>query len=147
MKVQIFRFFTARDKIYRISHVIFQTKSEFLDHCSVSWEITLLHILAGILYAIDKSSTSKCKFSDLLLLALKFTKFVMFFLKPRASCSSNFASHSRVIRDKSSVLFHAKLYMLLTRGTHQVQIFRLSTIRMKINQIPCHFSIYKSVFS
>ena len=147
MKVQIFKFFTAWVKIHQISHVIFQTKSEFLDHCSMSWEIALLHILAGILYTIDKSSTSKCKSSDLLLLALKFPKFVMSFLKPRASCSSNFASLSSVIRDKSSVLFHAKLYMVSTRGTHQVQIFRLSTIRMKINQIPCHFSIYKSVFS
>ena len=31
---------------------------------SVPWEITLLHFLAGTLYAIDKSSTSKCNFSD-----------------------------------------------------------------------------------
>ena len=29
IKVQIFRFFTAQVKIHQISHVIFQTKSEF----------------------------------------------------------------------------------------------------------------------
>ena len=47
----------------------------------------------------------------------------MSFLKPRASFSSNFASLSTLMRDNSSVLFHLKLYMLSTKGTHQVQIF------------------------
>ena len=47
----------------------------------------------------------------------------MSFLKPRASSSSNFASLSTLMRDSSSVLFHLKLYMLSTKGTHQVQIF------------------------
>ena len=47
----------------------------------------------------------------------------MSFLKPRASFSSNFASLSTLMRDNSSVLFHLKLYMLLTKGIHQVQIF------------------------
>ena len=37
--------------------------------------------------------------------------------------------------------------MLLTKETHQVQIFRLSIARMKISQIPCHFSSHKSVFT
>ena len=50
-------------------------------------------------------------------------------------------------RDNSTVLFHLKLYMLSTKETHQVQIFGLSTARMKINQIPCHFSSHKSVFT
>ena len=47
----------------------------------------------------------------------------MSFLKPRASFSSNFASLSTLMRDNSTVLFHLKLYMLSTKGTHQVQIF------------------------
>ena len=38
--------------------------------------------LAETLYAIDKSSISKCKFSEMPLLTLKFTKFVMPFFKP-----------------------------------------------------------------
>ena len=88
---------------------------------------------------LTKVAHQKCKFSDLPLLALQFTKFVMSFLKPRASFSSNFASVSTVMRDNSSVLFHLKLYMLSTKGTHQVQIFRLSTAHMKINHILCNF--------
>ena len=47
----------------------------------------------------------------------------MSFLKPRASFSSNFESLSTLMRDNSTVLFHLKLYMLSTKGTHQVQIF------------------------
>ena len=47
----------------------------------------------------------------------------MSFLKPRASFPSNFTSLSTLMRDNSSVLFHLKLYMLSTKGTHQVQIF------------------------
>ena len=47
----------------------------------------------------------------------------MSFLKPRASFSSNFASLSTLMRGDSSVLFHLKLYMLSTKGTHQVPIF------------------------
>ena len=39
--------------------------------------------LAETLYAIDKSSTIKCKFSDLPLLTLKFTNFHILFLEPR----------------------------------------------------------------
>ena len=47
----------------------------------------------------------------------------MSFLKPRASFPSTFASLSTLMRDNSSVLFNLKLYMLSTKGTHQVQIF------------------------
>ena len=72
----------------------------------------------------------------------------------KVSFSSNFASLSNVMRDNLLLLFFflgggvcLKLYMLSTKGTHHVQIFRLSTSRMKINQIPCHFSSHKSVFT
>ena len=68
--------------------------------------------LAETLYAIDKSSASKCKFSDFLLLTLKFIKFLISFLEPRVSFSSNFASLFSVMRHNSSVLFHRNLYML-----------------------------------
>ena len=69
---------------------------------------------------------------------LKFTKFVMSFLEQGARFSSNFASLDSVVRDNSSVLFHLKLYMLLTKGTHQsANCYQLlSTAHMKINQIP-----------
>ena len=61
----------------------------------------------------------KCKLSELPLLVLKFTKFVMSFLQPRICFSSNFVSLISVMRDHSSVLLHLKLYMLLKKGTHQ----------------------------
>ena len=70
----------------------------------------------------------------------------MSFLKPRASFSSNFVSLSTVMRDNSSVLFHLKLYMLSTKGTHQVQIFSellalKLTIFLVIFQVTSQFSL------
>ena len=66
----------------------------------------------------------------------KFIKFVMSLLKPRVSCSSNFASLFRVIRDNSSVLFHLNLYMLWTNGAHQSANFQTSDHSHENNQIP-----------
>ena len=68
---------------------------------------------------IGKSSTSKCKFQDLPLLALKFTKFLMSFLEPRISFCSNFASLFGVMRHNSSVLFRLNVCMLWTNGSNQ----------------------------
>ena len=141
-----FRFFTVRVKIHHFSNKNWDFLQS-LNHSSGSWEITLLHFFSWNFICYWQSSTWKCKFSNLLLLALKFTKFVISFLKPRASFSSNFASVSSVMRDNSSVLFHLKLFMLSTKGTHQVKILRLSTARMKINQISCHFSSHHCVKS
>ena len=47
---------------------------------------------------------------------LKFTKFLMSFLEPRISFSSNFASLFSVMRHNSFVLFHLNLCMLWTKG-------------------------------
>ena len=91
----------------------------------------------GYFHAIGKSSTSKCKLSDLLLLALKFTKFLMSFLESRVSFSSNFTSLFSVMRHNSSAIFHLNLCMFFgQKNPIKVEIFRLSTARMKINQIP-----------
>ena len=103
-------------------------------------------IVAQTLHNFDKNIPSKCKFSDFPLPELKFIKFLMSFFKQKVSFSSKCGSLLSVMRENSSVLFHLKLYMLSTKGTHQVQIFRLSTARIKINQIPCHFSSHESVF-
>ena len=100
-------------KFIQISHVIFQIKSAFFFKVLITLQCPersfFCTFLAKTLHAIDKSSTRKCKFLDLLLLALKFVKFVMSFLKPRASFSSNFSSRSSAVRVNSSVLFHPKL--------------------------------------
>ena len=70
-------------------------------------------------------STSKCKFSDLPLFALKFTNFLMSFLEPRVSFSSNIASLFSVMRHNSSALFHLNLCMLWTKGSDQSANFWL----------------------
>ena len=70
------------------------------------------------------------------MLRSKFFKFLLSILKRQADSSPNFVSLFSVMKDNSSVLFHLKLYMLSTKGTHQVQIFRLSAAHIKINQIP-----------
>ena len=120
IKVQIFRFSTARVKIHQISHVIFQTKNEFLFKVWITLQCherkLFCTFLANTLYATDKSSTSKCKCSDLPVLTLKFTKFAMQFLKPWASFTSNFASLPSVMRDNSTELFHLKLYVFNKRN-------------------------------
>ena len=82
---------------------------------------------AETLYVIDKSSTSfdsKCKFPDLPMLALKFTRFLMSFLKPKVSFSSNFASLFSVVRHNSSVLSHLNLCKLWTKGSGQSANFQ-----------------------
>ena len=67
------------------------------------------------LYAINKSSTSKCKFSDLPLLALKFTKFLMLFWSQESAFlqTLHFALLFSVKRHNSSVIFHLNLYALV----------------------------------
>ena len=97
-------------------------------------------------YTFDKSNTSKCKFSDLSLLALKFTKFLTSVLVPRVSFSSNFTSGISVMRHNSSILFHLKLYMLWTKGSHQVHIFRLSAARLKITKFFMSFFKLRASF-
>ena len=123
MKVQIFRFSTAQVKFHQISHVVFQIKSQFFFKVWVflhSLEKKFFCIFLGdTLHSINKSSTSKCKFSELLLLALKLTKFLMSFLKPQISFFSNFSSLLSVMRHNSSVCFHLNLCMLWTKGSDQ----------------------------
>ena len=69
-------------------------------------------------------------------IALKFTKFVMSFLKPRASFSSNFASLSTC-----HVIFQAtsQFSLKLRFGQKEpikVQIFKFLSALMKVHQIP-----------
>ena len=86
-----------------------------------SFLTTQLHciFLVSTSHTFYKCSTSKCKFSDFPMLALKFTKFFISFLEARVSFSSNFASHFCVMRHNFSVLFHLNLYLLRTKRVHQ----------------------------
>ena len=127
-KVQILRLSTAQVKVHQIPHVIFQTKSQFLIKVWIffQWHERQFFcaFLAESLYAIDKSSTPKCKFSDLPLLAFKFTKLLMSFLEPRVSFSSKFASLFSFMRQNSSLPFHLDLYMLWTKRANQSANFQ-----------------------
>ena len=99
-KVQIFRLSSSHFKVHHVIHF-----KNFSFHFSIKrsvffkvWIFFQCHkriffcdFLAETLYAIDISrTTSNCKFSDLQLLALKFTKFLMSFLEPKVSFSSLF---------------------------------------------------------
>ena len=133
-----FRFFTVRVKIHHFSNKNWDFLQS-LNHSSGSWEITLLHFFSWNFICYWQSSTWKCKFSNLLLLALKFTKFVISFLKPRASFSSNFALLSSVMRNNSSVLFHVKLYIPSRKGTldgYKFSNFQLLAWKLTKFQIP-----------
>ena len=78
----------------------------------------LLYIfLAQTIHTFYKSSPSKCKFSDVPLLVLKFTKFLTLFFKQNVSFS--FGSLFSVMRDNSSVLFYLSLYMLWRKVADQ----------------------------
>ena len=113
----------------------FQTNSQFFFKVWITLQCAdrsfFCTFLAETLYPTDKSSTSKCKFPDLPLLALKFNKLFMLFLEPRVTFPSNLASLFSVTRNNSSVLFHLNLYMFLIKSANLT-----STARMKINQIP-----------
>ena len=113
---QFFKFSMLELKLIKFRMRFFKQKVSL----SLSWWL-FCTFLVETLCAINKSSPSKCKYSDLPPLILKFTKFFMtFLLKPRPSFLSNFASLSSVIRGNSSVFFHLKLYMTSTKRTHQM---------------------------
>ena len=84
-------------------------------------------ILAQILHTFDKNIPSKSKFSDIILLELKFIKFLMSFFKQKVSFTLNFESLFSVMRGNSSVLFQLKLYMIWSKGMCKISDFQLPT--------------------
>ena len=96
----------------------------FWNHTSFFTTQLLCTFLAQTLHTFYKNSPTKCKFSDLPLLALKFTKFLMSSLEPRVSFSSNFASLFTVLRRNSSVLLHLNLFMIWTLKSDQSATFQ-----------------------
>ena len=106
----------------------------FWNHKSFFRTQLLCIFLAQTLHTFDKSNPSNCKVSDLLLLALKFFKFLTSFLEPRVSFSLNFASLFSVMRHNFSVFF--LLFPFRQKEPIKVQIFGSLTARMKFNRIP-----------
>ena len=136
IKKQIFRLFTTLVKIHQISHVIFQTKSLFFFKVCITLQCHEGYFYcifsAETLHDIDKSSTSKCKFSDLPLLALKFTKLFMSFLEPGVDFSSNFSSLFSVMRQLFCTFSFKSLYALDKRRQSKCKFsdFRLLAWRV-----------------
>ena len=100
-------FFDCWVKFRRFPHVIFQSTSLFLSNFASLFTV-MRHNFSVLSFAqtsntFDKNSRSKCKFSDLPLLALKYIKYLISYLKLQVSFFSNFASLS-AMRDNSSVL-------------------------------------------
>ena len=114
--MQILRFLSVPVKFTKFPMSFFKAQvsssSNFILFFSVMTHNSSALFLTQTYYTFNKSSTIKCKFSDLPLLAFKFTKFQMSLLEPRVSFSSNFTSLFSVMRHNSSVLFHLKLNML-----------------------------------
>ena len=76
----------------------------FWNHRSFFMTQLVYIILAQALHTFNKNIPSECKFSDFLLLKLKFIIFLMSFFKQKVSFSLNFGSLFSVMRDNSSVL-------------------------------------------
>ena len=110
-------------------------------------DTTRLHYFSSHITYFWQKYPIKVQIFRFFTIELKYIKFLMSFFTQKVSLSPKFGSLFSVIRNNFSVLFHVKLYILLTKGTHQVQISRLSTALMKINRILCHFFSHESVFT
>ena len=103
---------------------------------SVSWKITPLYFFQLKPHILWTKIAHRSEiFSDFLVVGWKFTKFLMSFLEPRVSFSSNFALLFSVMKHNSAVFFHLNFICFGLKAPMKVQIFRLSTACMKINQI------------
>ena len=109
INVQFFKLLSALMKVQPIPHAIFETTRsgfiQILHHCLVSWKITPLYFCSSNLVYFGQKEPIENKFSDLWVVAWKFTKFLMTYLKSQVSFSLNFASFFSVMRDNSSALF------------------------------------------
>ena len=91
---------TTYVKIHQIPYIC-----HFWNHESFFTTQLVCIILVQILHSFDKNIPSKFKYSDFLLLDLKYIKFLMSFFKQKVSLSSKFGSRFSVMRDNSSVFF------------------------------------------
>ena len=123
IKVQISRLSTAQVKVFLQSLNLF----------SVSWEIILLTLYMLLKKVPHQSATFQtCHCSH-----LKFTQFLMSFLEPRVSFSSNFSSLFSVKRHNCT--FSSKYLYVLDKRIQSKCKFSGLTFPMKINHIPYVF--------
>ena len=119
-------------KFAKILMSFFKHKSvllQILRHSSLLWHNSPVLFLVQTWYTFDKISTSKCKFSDLPLLALKITKSIF---GTKGQLFLKLCIIFRVMRHNSSVLFIYKFICFVQKETNKVKIFIFSTAHMKI---------------
>ena len=125
-------------KIHQINYVIFETISYFSRHNS-----SVFFELKNYILSTKVAHQS----ANFLLLALKFTKFIMSFFKQKVSFSSNLDLFSVSCQWNSSVLFYLTLYMLLTKVVHQNVNFQICYCsHQNSSNASCHFWNQESVF-
>ena len=107
--MQILRLSSVRSKFMSFFKAQVSSSSNFASFFSV-----MAHNYSSVLFLLKHNILS-----TKVVLALKFAKFLISFLRPRVSFSLNFASLFSVMRHNSSGHFHLKLYILWTNGAHQ----------------------------
>ena len=147
--IQIFRFSTTRVKIHQIIHVIFHKKSEFfssLDHSSVSWEISLLHIIGESFYPISKTSTSKRKFS-LVTAHIKIYQIHHVIFATKSQFFFKFCITHQCPEISFFCTFSSKtLYAFDKRNPLECKFSDFQLLAWKLTKLLCHFSRHESVF-
>ena len=134
IKMQIFRLATGCNKIHQIPHVIFGTKSQVFFKLCITLQCHEAYLFCTFsskaLYALEKRSSSKCKF--LYTRLCHFSSHESFFL--------NFASSFSVMTHNSYEIFELKHYLLWTKWAQQSTI--LQTVECSNESSPnssCYF--------
>ena len=119
--------------------------TSFCNHKVIFHDATCLYYFSSNITYFWQKYSIKVEIFRFLTIRVKIHQISRVIFQAKSKFFSKFGSRFSVMTDNSSVRFHLKLYVILTKGIHKVQIFRHSTARMKINQIPCHFSSQESV--
>ena len=119
IKVPILTLSSALVKICQISHVIFQTTSQFLLHSSVSWKITLYTFSDQTLHTLHKRNQSKCKFLSLSSTRVKIYQILVIFERP----NQFFAKFCVTINITSLYLFSWSFIYFQQKEPIKVQIW------------------------
>ena len=119
MKILILTFSSVLMKIYQISHVLFQTTSQFFLKFHMTLITPLYFFLSNIIYFAQTGPINQStNFLDFLVLGSKFTKFLSF-LKQKISFSSNFAPLFGIMGHNSSILFLAETLYTFSKIAYQ----------------------------
>ena len=95
------------------------------------------------MYALDKRIQSKCKFSDVRLVAWKLAKFLMWFFKPQVRFSFNFAIPISVMTHDSLKFSNWNIVCFGQKEPINVPFFQLGCSNETSPNSSCHYSNHK----